>query len=102
MECGDYIKNKHSGLKQNNVPQGGRASAQKPAVMPVFCGPRLATWTSSGLSWAWCLPVFFDEGKFFASDTDDGIVLCTTSSQLGADAKFFHDVTETVDRSIVR
>lgn len=28
MECGDYIKI-NSGLKQNNVPQGGRASAQK-------------------------------------------------------------------------
>ncbi len=30
VECGDYIKNKHSGLKQNNVPQGwARISAGK-------------------------------------------------------------------------
>jgi len=29
VECGDFIKTKSSGLKQNNVPQGGRASARE-------------------------------------------------------------------------
>ncbi len=28
VECGDFNKNKNSGLKQTNVPQGGRASVR--------------------------------------------------------------------------
>ena len=94
MECGDYIKNKHSGLKQNNVPLGGRASAQKPAVMlAFFLGLLLCEfWSHSVLG----LPIFFYESKFFAGDANNRIVFGATRGELSADTQLFHNIAKAV------
>ena len=44
---------------------------------------------------------WLDEGKFFAGDPDNAVWRGTLRSEFGADAEFFHDITEAVDRSVV-
>ena len=46
------------------------------------------------------LPVF-DKSEFFTSDTDNRVGFCALSSEFGADAEFFHDIAEAIDRGVV-